>query len=159
MRQLDYAGRLEVEAALDAAFEPLRSAHTGISPLRVRAAVRWGRGETARSLRWTRVLARISELSAAAGIAGMIFVASVGAPAGDPAATLPGGQAMFDPGFRNAPAVRVIDDTNWLRWFRLGRYVQLQDWLDPTVPRLSETRTPLLPTPLEAGSPSANGPF
>ncbi|MBI2324983.1 MAG: hypothetical protein HYU87_08500, partial [Chloroflexi bacterium] len=83
--------RLEVEAAVEAAFAPLRERHTDLSPLRVRAAVRWGRGvpkASPQALRWSGAIARLSELSVAVGMSVVIFGAALGpALPEDPATT------------------------------------------------------------------------
>lgn len=139
--------RLEVEAALDAAFAPLRESRTDLSPLRVRAAVRWGRGaertEPPSALRWSGAIRRLSELSVAVGMSVMLFGAAIGpAVPQDTAATrVP----------IAATPVRTVGATieeqmeihatkhEWVDSLRARlealRAVQIQDWLDPTVVR------------------------
>jgi len=114
--------RLDVEAALDIAFEPLRAERTSLSPRRVRAAVRWGRGappaalgapaalrapaalkapaalrapaalKAPAALRWSGAIARLSELSVAVGMSVVIFAAAFG-PGGAARPPATGGSA------------------------------------------------------------------
>lgn len=137
--------RLEVEAAVEAAFAPLRERHTDLSPLRVRAAVRWGRGvprASPQALRWGRAIARLSELSVAVGMSIVIFGAALGPvfpEAAPPDAPLPArparvaGPSMDEQ--REAQATRQ----EWLESLRARlevlRRASFQDWLDPTVTR------------------------
>lgn len=134
-RPLRLSERLEVESALEAAFAPLRCSQAELSPLRVRAAVRWGRGATARPVRWAAAVARLSELSVAVGMTAMLFVGAFGSARFDArppvAASMDEAQ---DPTVYPVPHVTAaLDDERYIRWLRLDRYVPLQDWLDPAV--------------------------
>jgi hypothetical protein len=75
--------RLEVDAALDQAFAPLRARTTTIGPARVRAAVRWSPAEP-RGLRGAALLARVSQLTVAAAISAFVFTGSVASLVADP---------------------------------------------------------------------------
>lgn len=65
--------RLEVEAALEGAFAPLRSRRSSVGPTRVRAAVRWRRADAEAAVPWTAALSRISELGIAVGMCAAVF--------------------------------------------------------------------------------------
>lgn len=151
-RPLTPAERLAVEDALEAAFAPLRLRRASVSPLRVRAAVRWGRGAPPSALPWSAAIARLSELSIAVGMSAMVFVGAFG-----PAAPVRPSDTLATDEARDAeiyPVPRVtapLEDETYLRWLRLDRYVPLQDWLDPTVVRTGAARAsaaadPPLPT-------------
>ena len=149
---LSLAERIEVERALERAFTPLRLRRTAVSPLRVRAAVRWGRGEPPQAVPWSGAVARLSELSLAVGMSVMVFVGAFGsATPVSPAATSTSLDEAVDPALYPVPRVTApLDDERYIRWLRLGRYVPLQDWLDPSVVRASLLRfaAPLdLPAP------------
>lgn len=161
---LTFGERLEVEAALDAAFGPLRDVRTDLSPLRVRAAVRWGRGTpkaSPQALKWSGAIARLSELSVAVGMSVMIFGAALG-PA------VHGDGAKVDPPLAST-AIRITGPSieeqreihatrnEWLDSLRARldalRSVPLQDWLDPSVVRPSGRRLELpAPRPERAGT-------
>lgn len=158
MSDLDLAARLEVEDALEAAYAPLRSGRTGLSPLRVRAAVRWGRAAPPRPVRWVRAVSRLSELSVAAGMTVLVFVGAFGSAAVTPPDAPSAGEPARDESIY--PVARVtapLTDERWIRWLRLDRYVPLQDWLDPSVVRVGPAPRLQLPEPI--GSPTAAGPF
>lgn len=146
--------RLVVEAALEDAYTPLRERTTDVSGLRVRAAVRWGRGasplrnDAPRALRWSGAIARLSELSVAVGMFVMIFTASVGtAVLRDPGATTPGAEEV-DGSLYPVPRVSVpLEDERYIRWLRIDRYVPLQDWLEPSTVRPGVTKRLELPAP------------
>lgn len=76
--RLGLAERLETEALIEGAFEPLRSLRTSVGPTRVRAAVRWGRVGPARPVGWVARVARVSELAMAVGFSVFIFAGSLG---------------------------------------------------------------------------------
>lgn len=164
---LSLGERLEVEAALDEAFAPLRARRSGLSPLRVRAAVRWGRGAPAparapAAYGWSGAIARLSELSVAVGMGALIFAAALG-PASPPREhPAPYGLVRLDPGAidlspRTTPPLE--DERYYLRWLRLDRYIPLQDWLDPSIARpVPARRIDLLPAPSN-GLPLSRGPF
>ena len=139
--------RLRVERAIDDAFAPLRLRSTNVSALRVRAAVRWGRGEPPSALRWSGAIARLSELSIAAGMSVMIFVAASGStvPASHTPATGAVDEAV-DPALYPVPRVSApLDDDRYIRWLRLDRFVPLQDWLDPSVVHAGPARPSAVP--------------
>ncbi len=147
----DLAERLEVEAALSDAFAPLRARHAELSPLRVRAAVRWGRGAPQERLPWAAAAARLSELSVAVGMTVMVFIAAfspVPVPALDPRVDEAKDPAVYPVPHVSAPA----DDALYIRWLRLDRYVPVQDWLDPSVVRVGAVRSvPRLDPPSPTG--------
>lgn len=137
--------RLEVEAAVETAFAPLRERHTDLSPLRVRAAVRWGRGAprpSPRAFRWSGTIARLSELSVAVGMSVVIFGAALGPVTGDrsvpePSETPLSAKALTVTLIAQEREIRA-DRLEWLetlRALRADRYVPFQDWLDPAVTR------------------------
>lgn len=144
--------RLEVEAALNDAFAPLRARRAELSPLRVRAAVRWGRGAAPpKGLPWAAAASRLSELSVAVGMSAMVFIAAF-SPAPAPAADARVDEAK-DPAIYPVPHVSApVDDARYIRWLRLDRYVAVQDWLDPSVVRIGAARgAPHLDPPAPTG--------
>lgn len=157
--------RLEVEAAVDAAFAPLREARTGLSPLRVRAAVRWGRGAppaAPRALRWSGAIARLSELSVAVGMSVLIFAGALGPvlPAADTSA-VQAATAVRSAGpsleeQREAHATR----DEWLDGLRSRlealRTIRLQDWLDPSVARSTIRRVDVPAPRVDLAGPTYN---
>lgn len=165
---LTFAERLEVEAALDAAFEPLRGLRADLSPLRVRAAVRWGRrgaDEPPTALRWSGAIARLSELSVAVGMSVMIFGAALGtAVPREATPTDAPGEAVA--ARASGPSMEVQREIQamkreWLDALRARldalRYIPLQDWLDPNVVR-PVVRKLELPAP-RADSAGESGPY
>lgn len=159
--------RLEVEAAIDAAFEPLRDVRTDLSPLRVRAAVRWGRGaprQSPHALRWSGAIARLSELSVAVGMSVVIFGAALGpAVQQDARADPPLAAAAIRTSGPSIEEQREIHSTKdeWLSSIRARldalRNVPLQDWLDPNVVRPVVRRLEL-PAP-RAEAAGQHGPY
>ena len=140
---LPLAERLEVDRALESAFTPLRLRRAPVSPLRVRAAVRWGRGEPPHALRWSGAIARLSELSIAVGMGVMVFAGAFGSAT--PTERAPAASTSLDDAVDPAlyPVARVtapLDDEHYIRWLRLDRFVPLQDWLDPSVVRAGPVR-------------------
>ena len=69
--------RLQLGAAFDDAFAPLRARTANISAARVRAAVRWAAPQP-RPLHGLALLQRVSELAVAAAISAFLFAGSVG---------------------------------------------------------------------------------
>ncbi len=134
--------RLAVDAALEAAFAPLRLRRAPISPLRVSAAVRWGRGAPPGALRWSGPIARLSELSLAVGMSAMVFIGALGSAA-PPRVSVPGAsEEAQDPALYPVPRVTApLEDAQYIRWLRLDRVVPLQDWLDPTIVRTGPVRS------------------
>jgi hypothetical protein len=148
---LPLAERLEVERALESAFTPLRLRRAAVSPLRVRAAVRWGRGAPPQALRWSAAMARLSELSLAAGMSVMVFLGAFGSAAA-PALQPPSPASLdeaADPARYPTPRVTAPlgEDERYIRWLRLDRYVPLQDWLDPSIVRAGPVPSLELPAP------------
>jgi hypothetical protein len=141
--------QLEVEDALREAYAPLRARRTDLSPLRVRAAVRWGRGAPRRQVGWARAVARLSELSVAVGMSAMVFMAAFG-PVPERATGRIVDEAP-DPVAYAVPRVTApLDDAHYLRWLRLDRYVPLQDWLDPAVLHVGSGRPAQREAPVPA---------
>jgi hypothetical protein len=145
--------RLEVERAIESAFTPLRLRRAAVSPLRVRAAVRWGRGAPPAAVPWSGAVARLSELSLAVGMSVMVFVgafgSATGAQRGPASASL---DEAVDPALYPVPRVTApLDDEHYIRWLRLDRFVPLQDWLDPSVVRAGPVR---FSAPLDLPAPS-----
>jgi hypothetical protein len=68
--------RLEVDAALEEAFAPLRTRRANISPARVRAAVRWA-PEQPQPFRGLALITRIAEVSVAAVVSAFLFGGSI----------------------------------------------------------------------------------
>jgi hypothetical protein len=148
--------RLEVEAAIDAAFAPLRARRTDLSPLRVRAAVRWGRGRDAAppaALAWSGAVRRLSELSMAVGMSVLMFGAALGPALPE---SFPPVQAESASARASGPTVEVQREilVTKQEWFdtiraRFGTWTApLQDLLDPNVVRqVIRVRTDL-PAPL-----------
>lgn len=149
--------RLEVEAALEAAFEPLREARTDLSPLRVRAAVRWGRGApaaTVAAVKWSGAIARLSELSVAVGMSVLIFTAALGPALPHRSAVDPSLAAVATDMMEQEREIRAFR-LEWLELLRsrldavrIHRPVPVQDWLDPAVPWVAPPPPrPALPAP------------
>ena len=166
--------RLEVEAALEAAFAPLRERRTDLSALRVRAAVRWGRGASEpaalrapAALKWSGAITRLCELSVAVGMSVMVFAAANG-PALEPR-TVPEEPSVTPAQVRVVSAAEereiralrlewVESLTSRLDAFRLDRYVPFQDWLDPTVVRPVTVRRLVPPAP-RTDAPTTRTPY
>lgn len=139
--------RLEVEAALETAFAPLRAQRTAVGPTRVRAAVRWGRVEPRPPVRWAAAVSRISELGMAVGMTAFVFAAALTSvpPAG---ASVPVSDVavavddMLVQPVRATPrwTVRIVplsvedEMTRMIRWLKFGGPVRADDDIDATVP-------------------------
>lgn len=145
-RGLGLAERLEVEAALETAFAPLRAQRTTVGPTRVRAAVRWGRAEPQRPVRWAAAVSRISELGIAAGMSVFVFAAmltSIG-PASAPtpvseAAVVDDMLVVHQPvlkrwSVRIVPPSPEADIRQMMRWLKFGVTPLPIDDLDATAP-------------------------
>jgi hypothetical protein len=149
-RPLTLGERLEVEAAIDVAYEPLRSRHTDLSARRVRAAVRWGRGAPPPdAVPWSGAVARFSELSVAVGMFVIFFSAGVGSAVlpPEPGPSAPAVQQV-DEGIYAVPHVSAaLEDERYIRWLRIDRHVPLQDWLDPNMTRTGLAKRLELPAP------------
>jgi len=147
--------RLEVEAAIDAAFAPLRARRTDLSPLRVRAAVRWGRGRDAdapSAVRWSGAVRRLSELSMAVGMSVLMFGAALGPALPE---VRPPVQAESSVARAAGPTVEVqreilVQKHEWLDALRVridALYTPFHDLLDPSVVRLTIRARTDLPAP------------
>lgn len=122
--------RLRVDAALDAAFAPLRLTGTSLSPARIRAAVRWAPAVPP-SLSGAALLSRAGELATAVAAAAFVFTASL-APLSSPS---PGAEAARRAGsadeVRVAPGLSLDRPETFARWLRVGRTVAANDLIDP----------------------------
>jgi hypothetical protein len=137
--------RLEVEAALDAAFAPLRERRTDLSPLRIRAAVRWGRGlertDPPSAVRWSGAIRRLSELSVAVGMSVMILGGSLGSAVPPDPAPAASAAPIARPALPlQEPQQDMLQAKfEWLESLRARldavRSSTINDWLDPTVAR------------------------
>lgn len=160
-RGLGLGERLEVEAALETAFAPLRARRSTVGPTRVRAAVRWGRAEPQPPVPRAAAISRISELGIAVGMSAFLFAAAL-TPAPPRGAPTPVSDAAIvdDVLVPVAPVtprwrVRVIPESfddelaRMVRWLKLGQPPP-PDEIDATVrPRQPETRAPIpAPEPL-----------
>jgi hypothetical protein len=131
---LGLAERLEVEAAIDAAFEPLRARRAGVGPARVRAAVRWGRGTAPVPVPWAAAIARLSELGVAVGMSAFIFTASLGSiPVRDGAVPATVSDAIVSEGIAVPRVTKPLEDERYIRWLKLDRPVPMEDRLDPSM--------------------------
>ncbi len=166
-RELPLGEQLAIEAALDDAFEPLRHASTDLSPLRARAAVRWGRGGAeARRVPWAGAVSRLSELGLAVGMASVIFAGAFGSavPANVSAATMLQDEAWVREAqlagmVRAAPSPLPSEEERFLRWFRLDRYIPIYDWLDPTVVHVSQLSGPAQVVPPRPAGLESSAPY
>jgi hypothetical protein len=154
-RGLGLGERLEVEAALETAFAPLRTRRSTVGPTRVRAAVRWGRAEPRPPVPWAAAVSRISELGMAVGMSAFVFAAALTSvtPTGAPVPVSDG--AVVDDMLEQPQpkvyrwTVRIIpaapDDemVRMIRWLKLDRQMRLNDNIDSTIP----PRQPELPSP------------
>jgi anti-sigma factor RsiW len=119
---------IAASVALDRAYAPLRARATGISPARVRLAMRMPEPLPA-SARFTRITARITEFGLAAAVTAFAFV---GTASVTPRNTIV--DEAVTPGVVAPTHVTSGgDDQYFLRWLRLGRYAPQADTLDPAV--------------------------
>lgn len=129
VRPLPLDQRLRLDAALQDAYAPLRHAGTGLSPSRVRAAVRWTPTGTP-PLRGVALLGRAGELATAVAAAAFVFAASL-APltqSGPSGTGLPSAAADE---VRVRPGLSLDRPEVFARWLRVGRTVSVDDLLDP----------------------------
>lgn len=119
--------RLRLDAALSEAYAPLRLATTGLSPARVRAAVRWA-PEGPPALRGAALLGRAGELATAVAAAAFVFAASL-SPLGPSGSLLPPVGTADE--VRLAPGLSLERPEIFARWLRVGRSVVANDLLDP----------------------------
>lgn len=165
-RALPLGDRLEVEAAVETAFEPLRARRSSVGPTRVRAAVRWGRVEPAMPVPWAAAVRRISELGVAVGMSAFVFTASVIStpPVGEP---IPVSEAVVVDDMLRAPIAEVLQwrprvippireiDMTVIWRLKRGGQVTIEDRIDATVLPRTESR----PEPLTAQLPFIPTPF
>lgn len=128
-RPLPLDQRLRLDAALQDAYAPLRLAGTGLSPSRVRAAVRWTPPVTP-PLRGVALLGRAGELATAVAAAAFVFAASLAplAQANLSGAGLPSATADE---VRVRSGLSLDQPEVFARWLRVGRTVSMDDLLDP----------------------------
>lgn len=144
---LPLSERVRLDAVLDAAYAPLRLSGTGLSPARVRAAVRWAPA-SAPPLRGAALIGRAGELATAVAAAAFVFAASL-API-LPAAEDSGRSALPADVVRVAPGLSLDRPETFARWLRVGRTVRADDLLDPLDPLLGVSGV--------AGGPAADQP-
>lgn len=138
--------RLEVEAALETAFAPLRARRSGVGPTRIRAAVRWGRAQGQPPVAWAAAVSRISELGLAVGMSALVFAGALASVA-PPAVPVPVSDAAVVDDVLVQPmpvvhrwTVRIIpaslDDEmlRMIRWLKQDRSLRPSDDIDATVP-------------------------
>lgn len=116
--------------ALDRAYAPLRRRSVALSPSRVRLALRVPEPAPA-AARFTRLTARLAEISLAAAVTAFSFIGSASvAPA--PAIV---DEAVAPDAVAPTHVTAAADDQYVLRWIRLGRYAPQSDDLDPAAVR------------------------
>lgn len=138
-RPLALRERLQMEAALDAAYAPLRRRRANISAARVRAALRWHRAEEPAMPRW-RWASRLAEVTLAAGVTAFIFTGTI-EPIGQTVRIqedmLQAPQVFDDappgPGFIGPRVTLRLEGAQLIRWLRLDRASPIADDLDPTL--------------------------
>ncbi|HUF89015.1 MAG TPA: hypothetical protein VMR66_03440 [Gemmatimonadota bacterium] len=152
-RAMGLGERLEVEAALETAFAPLRARRSEVGPTRVRAAVRWGRAEPRPPVPWAAAVSRISELGMAVGMSAFVFAAaltSVAPPASIPVSDAAVVDDMLVPPKpvvhrwtgRIVPASPEVEMRQMMRWVKFGITSRPVDYLDATIPpRQSQAET------------------
>lgn len=157
-RAMGLGERLEVEAALESAFAPLRARRSGVGPTRVRAAVRWGRAEPELPVRWAAAVSRISELGMAVGMSAFVFAAALASVAPSTAPVpVSDGAVVNDVLVQPVPVVhrwtvRIIpaspdeDMIRMIQWLKQDRSLRLNDDIDATVPP-RQPRQPQVPAP------------
>ena len=123
-----YRDIVAASVALDRAYAPLRMRSASISPARVRLAMRMPQ-PLPRSLRFSRVTARINEFGLAAAVTAFAFI-GVGSVAPQHAIV---DDAQIVDTTTAAHVSALPDDAYFLRWLRLGRYAPVSDVLDPSV--------------------------
>ncbi|MGH2378289.1 MAG: hypothetical protein ACRDGT_07405 [Candidatus Limnocylindria bacterium] len=145
-RGLGLGERLEVEAAIENAFAPLRARRSTVGPTRVRAAVRWGRAEPRPPVRWAAAVSRISELGIAVGMSAFVFAAALASVPGTAPVPVSDGAVVDDMLVQPAPpaiqrwTVRIVvptaneDMVRMIQWLKQGRQLQLYDDIDSTIP-------------------------
>lgn len=138
--------RLEVEAALETTFAPLRARRSEVGPTRVRAAVRWGRAEPQPPVPWAAAVSRISELGLAVGMSAFVFAAALASVA-PPAGSHPVSDAAIVDDMLVQPmpvvhrwTVRIVPPSmedemaRMMRWVKFGITSRPLDDLDATIP-------------------------
>lgn len=164
-RALGLAERLEVEAALESAFAPLRARRTSVGPTRIRAAVSWGRGGPEPAVPWAGTLRRISELGIAVGMSAFVFAASL-ASVPPPGTPIPVSEVEVVGDMLVAPirtevawvprisiTLPAVEDDRFMRRLKYDRQIPIEDRLDATIlpPRPLPAKPPLpaVPAPLK----------
>lgn len=147
-RALDLAERLDAEAAIDAAFAPLRARRSTVGATRVRAAVRWGRGGDAlpEAVPWAGAMRRISELGMAVGMSAFVFAASLSSvPIGDqPSPAHIRAVEVVEEALPVPRVTKPLEEDRYIRWLKLGRDVTSLDLLDATIPTAASAFEPEL---------------
>lgn len=158
--------RLQVEAAIETAFEPIRGRRSAVGPTRVRAAVRWGRAEPPVPVAWAAAVRRISELGVAVGVSAFVFAAAITSTP-PPGAPVPVSEVEVVDDVLEAPVQevrlswtpRIVPEDperalrTLLRQLKSGRPVAVEDRIDATIPPLmpeQPAEVVVLPQPLLA---------
>ncbi len=121
-----YDDLIAASVAVDRAYAPLRAATISLSPARIYLAARAPRTVPA-SIRLSRLTARFSEVALAAAVTAFAFVGS--------ASVEPKASIVDEASAPDAPThvTAHLDDQNFIRWFRIGRYAASPDLVDPAV--------------------------
>ena len=139
---------LAASVALDRAYAPLRMRTIGLSPARVRLALRIPEPVPA-AARFSRLTARITEFGLAAAVTAFAFVGSASVA---PQHTIVD-EAVVTDAFTPTHITAEPDERRALRWLRLGRYAPQIDILDPAVSPNAHQHDVVEPTtPDRAGS-------
>ncbi|GAC1697935.1 MAG: hypothetical protein NVS9B6_07260 [Candidatus Limnocylindrales bacterium] len=128
-RTLPLDQRLRLDAAVREAYAPLLRSGTGLSPARVRAAVRWAPAPRP-ELRGAALLGRAGELATGVAAAAFVFAATL-SPLDPAGSLLPRAGALDE--VRVAPGLSLERPETFARWLRVGRSVAANDLLDPLV--------------------------
>ncbi len=140
-----YRDLVFASVALDRAYAPLRSATTGMSPARVRLALRIPQPVPA-STRFSRLTARFTEVALAAAVTAFAFVGS---------ASVTPKTNIVDEAVPDSGTLTHVtagsDDQYFLRWLRIGRYAAPSDLLDPAVALRGDTDASVVVTDDRAG--------
>lgn len=157
--------RLEIEAALETAFAPLRDRRSSVGPTRVRAAVRWGRAEPAPPVRWAAAVSRISELGMAVGMSAFVFAAALTSVVPPTAPVGISDVAVVDDilvqpmpvihrwTVRIVPASPEDEMMRMMRWLKFGTAPRAVDYLDATIPPVQPSEPEPAPAPPPASQP------
>ena len=124
--------RVRLDTALEEAFAPLRVSGTGVSPARVRAAIRWTPSGPP-PLRGAALFGRAGELATAVAAAAFVFAASLAPVAPPDASGATASSTLPADVVRVAPGLALDRPEIFARWLRVGRSVTANDILDPQV--------------------------